>query len=272
MAEQNLIFCNACQVQVDIDLKNAHYNTEWHRYVWPPPPCCPPFCHSTPLALFRVSRYNVKRKCAQLPPVPRTLFETKVAALQQAATAPTVETSLKCKVCKCVPLLQCCCVGCGVGPLFTQPCPLASCGGGDETRKSFHTEAQFQQHIETKKHKAMAVAAAEVGLVDDESDALEAIVTVKKPVASSSAAAGAVASSTAVRDDAEDDSEGADDADVDDEDREPIPPTVCLFCSLASASLAENVAHMTDVHCFYVPCTRELNCVLPPHGGCRGLN
>jgi pre-60S factor REI1 len=76
--DQDSIFCNACQLTVSLQEKNAHYGTEWHRY-------------------------NVKRKCASLPPVPRALFESKVAAFQQT-TAPvsTAETILKCKPCKFV--------------------------------------------------------------------------------------------------------------------------------------------------------------------------
>ncbi len=121
-AMSEAIFCNACQLSVPADDKNSHYNLEWHRcvdslslrpFVGMSRSVCSAGCFSlsrdgshTMLHFLTLSHrfvsYNVKRKCASLPPVPRGLFESKVAALTQASSTPLVEASFSCKVCKYV--------------------------------------------------------------------------------------------------------------------------------------------------------------------------
>lgn len=38
-----------------------------------------------------------------------------------------------------------------------------------------------------------------------------------------------------------------------DEEREPIPLNVCLFCSHDAGSLEKKLQHMTEVHKFFIP-------------------
>jgi hypothetical protein len=126
-------------------------------------------------------------------------------------------------------------------------------GSGDvrwKLRKTFHSDAQFQQHIGTKKHKVIALAFEKSGLV---ADADESIVKVKAPTSSKVPAAGAAAGAAEGDEDGDEDEQDEDE--LDEDDSLDIPPTTCLFCLLQSTSMEENVQHMTEVHSFYVPCT-----------------
>ena len=77
--DDTTFICNACQVLVSINTfeKNRHYGSDWHRY-------------------------NVKRKIANLEPIPKSLFDQKLAALhanrEKMSQNKTVD--YYCKVCK----------------------------------------------------------------------------------------------------------------------------------------------------------------------------
>lgn len=62
-------------------------------------------------------RYNVKRRCAELPPISKELFESKLAELQKPE--PETKETKKCKICS----------------------------------KNFKSLQQFEQHLQSNKHK-----------------------------------------------------------------------------------------------------------------------
>jgi pre-60S factor REI1 len=107
--------------------------------------------------------------------------------------------------------------------------------------KTFRSDAQYEQHVQSKKHKL-----AEAEYVED--------VAPRKPAATSQQQpkVGSAAQTEAVFGDAGMEEDG--DAEDDQEDESAaLPVTACLFCSHQSESLEQNVAHMTEVHSFFVP-------------------
>ena len=123
--------------------------------------------------------------------------------------------------------------------------------------KTFKSESQYEQHLQSKKHK---VTEAEYAAAPPKPAAAA------KPQSSATAAAAAASSSASAAagaakadavfgdiDDADGEDEDEDGYDSDEDASKALPVTACLFCSHQSASLAENVQHMTDAHSFFVP-------------------
>lgn len=121
--------------------------------------------------------------------------------------------------------------------------------------KKFRREAQFEQHVQSKKHKLTEAAFAAAEAADSAPSSAAArkasAASPQKASAGNSASASASADDVFGDIDADGDAE-ADDGDSDDESA-ALLVTACLFCSHQSASLEENVAHMTDTHSFFVP-------------------
>jgi pre-60S factor REI1 len=129
--------------------------------------------------------------------------------------------------------------------------------------KTFKSESQYEQHLQSKKHK---VTEAEFAAAPPKpASSAAASLPQKKPqssaaAASSSSSVSAAGGAAAAKaddavfgdmDDADDD--GEDGYDSDEDASKALPVTACLFCSHQSESLAANVQHMTDAHSFFVP-------------------
>ena len=100
MSTSERLVCNACSFTIRTsDERQTHYKSEWHRY-------------------------NVKRRCAGLAPIPSSTFSSQLSLLQQqqaqqAGLAPKVRT--KCNTCG----------------------------------KAFNSKASFDAHLLSKKHQKM---------------------------------------------------------------------------------------------------------------------
>ncbi|KAL1942644.1 hypothetical protein VTO73DRAFT_4884 [Trametes versicolor] len=179
-------------------------------------------------------RYNMKRRVAGLPPVGAALFNQKVLDRRAETAIMTSPKGSACEVCG----------------------------------KSYTTENAYRTHLSSKKHKdtelraaAKARARAEA---PEEAEAVEAI-----PEAGPSTQPAAPASTTlatveevssqlksvALQVD-EDATEEQINQTIDEKiaaARARISPTQCLFCPVSSASLDDNLTHMSAAHSFFIP-------------------
>lgn len=92
------IYCNCCQTNIPIDQKLEHYQSQWHRY-------------------------NVKRKCAGMGPIPHAIFQSKITELQTQKDEKIAEDEA---------IYHC-----------------------DISRKKFKSKAQLDQWQKSKKFKAL---------------------------------------------------------------------------------------------------------------------
>ncbi|KNE56087.1 hypothetical protein AMAG_01929 [Allomyces macrogynus ATCC 38327] len=200
--------CLACHVAfATADQQRAHYRTDWHRY-------------------------NLKRKVAELPPVPAEEFAHRVLArqAQDKADQESAALSFTCNLCN----------------------------------KTYANENGYRNHVQSKKHKERAIAA---DLGDDNPDALltrqpkkqlsQTVVTpatsatpISPAPASTDAAGAAVATSDVPMSEAE-----HLDALADQKIKSAVKlePTDCLFCPRKSESMDLNLDHMTTAHSFFIP-------------------
>lgn len=101
-------------------------------------------------------------------------------------------------------------------------------------RRNFSNKKAYENHLNSKKHKDLVL---QFGEAEHEA------VTKKSKLA------------VATKDEAEEDEdmEEVDSDEWEEYEDEPIPTTDCLFCSHHSASLDNNIRHMTEAHSFFIP-------------------
>lgn len=160
-------------------------------------------------------RYNLKRKVAEMAPVTAEVFEQKVLA-QKAEQEAQQKSKTK-----------------------TMHCQL--CG------KTFSSENAHNNHLSSKKHREMEA----VKVKKDKSCSTSKPEEKSKPIHQRNVEPKSALSSSNDRNNDED----FDDEEDDDDIMEGVPLDVedCLFCSHHSASMEENMQHMTRYHSFFVP-------------------
>ncbi|GAA5908379.1 hypothetical protein JCM6882_007921 [Rhodosporidiobolus microsporus] len=168
-------------------------------------------------------RYNARRKVAGLAPVSQETFDDKIKERtgqlgQQGGQQDEAQKRLACKACN----------------------------------KTFASAATHEAHVKTKKHKEAVFKAASKVKVADLTPSSESA----SPIPSTSTAPPPPPPAAAA---AEVPFESSGDAALDRlvakrlQYAAPIAPSSCLFCTHASASLTENVAHMRQAHSFVIP-------------------
>jgi len=171
-------------------------------------------------------RYNLKRKVAQLPPVTLDNFNQRVASQTAQDVEDKKDKSSYCTLC----------------------------------HKHFNTENSYTNHLKSKKHRDLEVknAAKNVeNLSEDEKVAQknrrneELRESIKNVPSSSNVCAGA--SGLLKSSNTENMVVEEEESDDEDWDGEALGEEECLFCSYVSASLNDNVRHMTKKHSFFIP-------------------
>ncbi|CAK9819103.1 Cytoplasmic 60S subunit biogenesis factor ZNF622 [Anthophora quadrimaculata] len=186
--------CITCRVAFrDLEIQRQHYKSDWHRY-------------------------NLKRKVADLPPVPVEEFQKRVIAQRNKDDQEKEEETISCKVC----------------------------------RKNFNTRNQYENHLSSKKHKEKSVKQNAFDtcnlknspeMSSDNADSSHNSTNKKDTNEEQST------------DDMEIDSDVESvDSDVWIEDTEnPVTNNNCLFCNHHSRSVVRNLKHMTIAHSFFIP-------------------
>ncbi|KAH9892847.1 C2H2 type zinc-finger-domain-containing protein [Cubamyces lactineus] len=189
-------------------------------------------------------RYNMKRRVAGLPPVSATVFNQKVLE-RRAETA--IMASPKGSTCEI-------------------------CG------KSYTTENAYRTHLSSKKHKdneLRAAAKAQARAATPEStEASEAAAAILADASSAEAGPSTQPALAAIAEDGpsveqvasqlksvalqvdEDATEEQINQTIDEKiaaARARISPAQCLFCNTSSATLDENLTHMSVAHSFFIP-------------------
>ena len=191
--------CSACLFDVSLGSKTSHYSTEWHRY-------------------------NVKRKCAGLAPVPLELFQLKLdqLAIDGSGTnggTQSMQSGAKSQVHTCV-----------------------ECG------KEFKSAGTLATHLRSKKH--------EEGIAMNEANQAENKDTPTPDPVSKEKLPSKERKIKLEKDLALDEAGQNQNDDISDDESsegEPLPLNACLFCPLVSDSLELSVAHMTSAHSFFIP-------------------
>ncbi|CAH1789401.1 unnamed protein product [Owenia fusiformis] len=206
--------CISCRVAfADPEVQRAHYKADWHRY-------------------------NLKRKVAELPPVTAEEFQQRVLAQRAQVAGESEDKSKHCNICN----------------------------------KHFSTSNAYVNHISSKKHKEMEAREKaklqkqiekqkEKGLV--ETDAIaeknainmaikDSLSAAQGQSSGQSSSAGQRSRTDNVREEKDMDVGGSD-ADSDEWEEEMLGLEECLFCSYVSASLENNIKHMTERHSFFIP-------------------
>ncbi|CAL1530091.1 unnamed protein product [Lymnaea stagnalis] len=183
--------CLSCNVAfTDIALGRLHYKSEWHRY-------------------------NLKRKVANLPPVPLENFQER----QQLQEKQETDSSAVHETC------------------FCKPC-----------NKAFSTPNALENHLQSKKHKELVSGPVKDKKKKGNKKAKIHHVT-SQPVEAPKEDAGendATKSTPMDEDNSDVESWNSDDDNT-------IGLEECLFCSCISSSLENNVTHMSKSHGFFIP-------------------
>ncbi|KAK4053123.1 pre-60S factor rei1 [Microbotryomycetes sp. JL201] len=186
--------------------------------------------------------YNLRRRAAQLPPITLDLFNAKVLERQQEQQRQQDDQDAAKLVCK-------------------------ACN------KSFNSEATMATHEKSKKHKDNVFKAASAVKVSDlnipakrdsqqqqhSQDQMQVDPQQVDAVASTSSASTSVAAAINSAPQETVDFESSGDPKLDllvarrIRTAPPIPSTACLFCTHASSTLQDNVAHMKQAHSFLIP-------------------
>ena len=235
MSDSDRLVCNSCQFAIRTqDDRQTHYKSEWHRY-------------------------NVKRRCAGLPPLSLPHFTQQLSTLQQRrdAAAQAVGGGVKVRV-KC-----------------------------DVCGKVFASKASYDAHLLSKKHIKMTeqqTSGDEAAV--DEADGNEWDVvaehtedelkdnTATQPPEEKQAPPSTSIDSSLAADTAQlslsapssisplaDDEKGASseyDGYVLQAGESPIPLLSCLFCSQTFSSLSDSTSHMHRQHGFFIPFPKQL--------------
>ncbi|KAI8971555.1 C2H2 type zinc-finger-domain-containing protein [Mycotypha africana] len=208
-----LYTCLACQVAFQsAEGQRNHYRSDWHRY-------------------------NLKRKVVNLPPVTLEQFNAKSEARAKQATATTIATT-----------------GTATGST------IASSGTAAESvkennnyckacRKSFRSTHQYDNHIQSKKHKdTVAKEAAKASKENNSSTPVSD--KEKKPQLTSRELAQQM-DLTITDETTEEEMLAMIDAKIKSAPR--LAETDCLFCTTQSDTFEENMQHMTTVHSLFIP-------------------
>jgi pre-60S factor REI1 len=162
-------------------------------------------------------RYNLKRKVAELPPITAEEFQKRVIQQREKDEAETKGNSVFCKVC----------------------------------RKAFASAKAFENHLNSKRHKAGLVSQPE------EEDELyepakchEHVLPVNKK---EDEAMSEDYDSECDSDIDEVDSDEWDDDTLEISDNNPILHNDCLFCPHHSSTMTKNIKHMMSEHSFFIP-------------------
>ncbi|TDL24214.1 hypothetical protein BD410DRAFT_745544 [Rickenella mellea] len=167
-------------------------------------------------------RYNMKRRVASLPPVSVTVFNQKVLDKRQETAIQSSTKGSFCDICS----------------------------------KTYTTENAYRSHINSKKHKeneikvAVKARSPPVAQPDVEGHS-PSVVAAEVPVTESagpSTQARLIVDADATEDDVADTIDAKIAA-----ARSRLSSSACLFCPTTSASLADNLTHMSTVHSFFIP-------------------
>ncbi|XP_015118689.1 zinc finger protein 622 [Diachasma alloeum] len=181
--------CITCRVAFrDLEIQRQHYKSDWHRY-------------------------NLKRKVAELPPVPVEEFQKRVIAQRgKDDSLKNPDKTLACNVC----------------------------------RKSFSTKNQYENHTMSKKHKENAQKFSQE---TNEDSTTSSFIMVDPQPSDATDLSGGVSEEMEV--DSEVESLDSDEWLEDTEN--PVKNNNCLFCSHHSRSGVKNLKHMTEAHSFFIP-------------------
>ncbi|WVR04396.1 hypothetical protein IAU60_001398 [Kwoniella sp. DSM 27419] len=189
--------CISCRVAFETAAEQrAHFSTDWHRY-------------------------NMKRRVANLPPVPADAFNEKVIERREQNAVRTDPRSLVCESCN----------------------------------KNFSSENAFRTHVQSKKHRdreASRLSVATQARPENpytEGSQADSVNSAQRP------------SQPMVIEDGGSDTSDGEDTDDGEGDfaariakaRRRIQPTDCLFCSRGNDTIEANVSHMAKIHSFFVP-------------------
>jgi pre-60S factor REI1 len=159
-------------------------------------------------------RYNMKRRVASLPPVSAHTFDQKVLDRRVQTAAAAPSTGASCQICN----------------------------------KSYASENAYRSHFNSNKHKENEQKMLKV----KQEPVTTAAETESSPLVPSSQQAASPAASPSEKGDAQDLETGDINARIA-ASRNPLSSQQCLFCSLSSGSLEENLTHMSTTHSFFVP-------------------
>lgn len=160
-----------------------------------------------------ISRYNLKRKVSELPPVTAEEFQNRVLQARSADEESQRDESLFCKACK----------------------------------KVFKTKNAHDNHLNGKKHKDSLKSFLENHSNEDDSQE----VRVSVPTAEIVEERQKLIEADSEED--EMDVESVDSDEWDDDTENPIAKSNCIFCDHHSKNLVKNLNHMATAHSFFVP-------------------
>lgn len=171
-------------------------------------------------------RYNMKRRVAGLPPLSAALFDQKVLERRAQTAIMASPKGSACEVCS----------------------------------KTYTTENAYRAHLVSRKHKENELKASLRPKVQPTQDAAPEEPSTSIPVAQDEAVeqpalTSSLPSGAALTVDPEATEEQINQT-IDEKiaaARARLAPTQCLFCSEASASLEDNLTHMSVAHTFFIP-------------------
>ncbi|XP_063993986.1 cytoplasmic 60S subunit biogenesis factor ZNF622 [Diachasmimorpha longicaudata] len=181
--------CITCRVAFrDLEIQRQHYKSDWHRY-------------------------NLKRKVAELPPVPVEEFQKRVIAQRgQEDALKNPDRTLTCKIC----------------------------------RKTFSTKNQYDNHTMSKKHKENAQKFSEK---TNEDSSTSSFIIVDPHSSDATDLSAGISEEMEV----DSDVESLDSDEWLDNTENPVKNNNCLFCNHHSRSGVKNLKHMTEAHSFFIP-------------------
>lgn len=176
-------------------------------------------------------RYNMKRRVAGLPPISTLAFNQKVLDKRAETALTTADRGATCEVCN----------------------------------KVYSTENAYRSHIISKKHRENELKIAlqpttSAPVSGEVPSAPEAYGGGASTIAESSTTP-KPAPTSASKEDEDDSDEDMEEEDEDEQTldeklaaaRSRIGPLSCLFCTVSSPVVADNVEHMAKAHSFFIP-------------------
>ncbi|GFZ49114.1 hypothetical protein JCM24511_06864 [Saitozyma sp. JCM 24511] len=187
--------CISCRVAFEAAAEQRqHFATDWHRY-------------------------NMKRRVADLPPLPAAAFNEKVLERREQNAVRTDPRGLHCSSCS----------------------------------KSFSSENAFRSHVQSKKHREREAVQA----VNHPIDHSGASTSSQRPLRVADNTSSGGEDEDEDEDEVEDeDEDGMSDGDIDERlaaSRRRRRPTDCLFCTSKAASISDILSHMSRQHSFFIP-------------------
>mmetsp|Transcript_44254 Transcript_44254/g.71137 ORF Transcript_44254/g.71137 Transcript_44254/m.71137 type:complete len:416 (-) Transcript_44254:95-1342(-) len=202
--------CNSCHFVVSSTTERAdHYRSYWHRY-------------------------NVKRGCEGLKPVPREVFERKLAEMSNRADGAARQNSFDCKICK----------------------------------KSFRTKKSYDHHINSKRHLQKAAnrsgpssqSSTPNVLTRESSKATcqECRIETDQPAGRKEKLNGKERIEERKENEVMEQEGKEKEIKEKEEEKKPVPLQHCLFCNKSAATMEECLNHMLRSHSFYIPYAQYL--------------